>query len=266
MYARPTAPLPIGGVVDDAIKLYRASFRSCWLIALIGSLIAGAFGIYLTLYARDAGISMSGLAALQIYRQPPVIALYLLEIVLSLAFYGALIAMQNTVGAGPAQLSVGEAIGIGFTRLGRAVIAAFSSWVVVVVGLLLLLIPGIYLLGVLCLWPVALYGEDAGAIDSLFASGRLIKGHWWRSSTILTIALIIILVLSVLAGLIAGALVAVWRRDLTTAQLVIQLFSIAASVFVQPMIPAVLIAIYRDLKLRREGGDLAARVGALPSR
>jgi hypothetical protein len=30
------------------------------------------------------------------------------------------------------------------------------------------------------------------------------------------------------------------------------------------MVPAVLLAIYDDLKLRREGGDLAARVGALP--
>ena len=47
MYARPTAPLPIGGVVDDAIKLYRESFARCWPIALIGSLIMGTFGIFL---------------------------------------------------------------------------------------------------------------------------------------------------------------------------------------------------------------------------
>jgi len=34
---------------------------------------------------------------------------------------------------------------------------------------------------------------------------------------------------------------------------------------VTSMIPALLVALYYDLKLRREGGDLAARAKALPS-
>jgi len=36
-------------------------------------------------------------------------------------------------------------------------------------------------------------------------------------------------------------------------------------VFVTPMIPAVLVAMYYDFKLRREGGDLAARAKSLQS-
>jgi hypothetical protein len=65
---------------------------------------------------------------------------------------------------------------------------------------------------------------------------------------------------------VAGALaaVAVASHDLGSIQITIQGVSIVANVFILPMVPAVLIAIYRDLKLRREGGDLAARVGALP--
>jgi hypothetical protein len=31
------------------------------------------------------------------------------------------------------------------------------------------------------------------------------------------------------------------------------------------MYTAILLSIYRDLKLRREGGDLAARLGAVPA-
>jgi ABC-type antimicrobial peptide transport system permease subunit len=101
-------------------------------------------------------------------------------------------------------------------------------------------------------------------MQALQYSHDLIKGHWWRSSTILTIAVIIILVFSMVVGLIAGVLAAISRHDVTTAQLVIQVVSMAANVFVLPMIPAVLLVMYRDLQLRREGGDLAARVGALP--
>jgi len=264
MYVRPTAPLPIGGVVDDAIKLYRESFARCWPIALAGSLIMGTFGIFLAIYVRNAGIGLTGMALLQIYGQPPVLALYLLQSVLSLAFYGALIASLNAVALGDTPLSFGEAIAIGFTRLGRAVVSGVVWWAIIVIGLILLLVPGIYFLGALCLWPVALYAEDAGAMQALQYSRDLIKGHWWRSSTILTIAVIIILVFSMVVGLIAGVFAAISRHDVTTAQLVIQVVSIAANVFVLPMIPAVLLVMYRDLQLRREGGDLAARVGALP--
>jgi hypothetical protein len=264
MYVRPTAPLPIGGVVDDAIKLYRESFARCWPIALAGSLIMGTFGIFLAIYVRNAGLGLTGMALLQIYGQPPVLALYLLQSVLSLAFYGALIASLNAVALGDTPLSFGEAIAIGFTRLGRAVVSGVVWWAIIVIGLILLLVPGIYFLGALCLWPVALYAEDAGAMQALQYSRDLIKGHWWRSSTILTIAVIIILVFSMVVGLIAGVFAAISRHDVTTAQLVIQVVSIAANVFVLPMIPAVLLVMYRDLQLRREGGDLAARVGALP--
>jgi hypothetical protein len=264
MYVRPTAPLPIGGVVDDAIKLYRESFARCWPIALVGSLIMGTFGIFLAIYVRNAGIGLTGMALLQIYGQPPVLALYLLQSVLSLAFYGALIASLNAVALGDTPLSFGEAIAIGFTRLGRAVVSGIVWWAIIVIGLILLLVPGIYFLGALCLWPVALYAEDAGAMQALQYSHDLIKGHWWRSSTILTIAVIIILVFSMVVGLVAGVLAAISRHDVTTAQLVIQVVSMAANVFVLPMIPAVLLVMYRDLQLRREGGDLAARVGALP--
>ena len=264
MYARPTAPLPIGGVVDDAIKLYRETFARCWPIALVGALIMGMFGIFLTIYVRNAGLGLTGFALLQVYREPPIWALYLLQSVLSLAFYGALIASQNAVAIGDAPLSFGEALAIGFTRLGRAVVAGIVWWAVIVIGMVLLLVPGFYFLGALCLWPVALFADDAGAMQSLQISRDLVKGHWWRSSTILTIAVIIILVFTMVIGVVAGVLAAILHRDIATAQLVIQCVSIVANVFVLPMIPAVLLVMYRDLKLRREGGDLAARVGALP--
>jgi len=267
MYARPTAPLTIGGVVDDAIKLYRESFRACWPLALLASLVIGSFGIALTFYARTSGTGIAGFAAaMALYRQPPVLAFYVLQMVLSLAFYGALIASQDAVANGAVPLSTGEALGVGFTRLGRGVMAAILCWVVITVGLVLLIIPGLYFMVVLCLWLVALYADDAGAMESLQVSRELARGYWWRTATILSVAFIIILVFSMVVTFVAGALaaVAVASHDLGSIQIMIQAVSIVANVFILPMVPAVLIAIYRDLKLRREGGDLAARVGALP--
>ena len=42
MYTLPTAPRPIGGVLDDAIGLYRATFKRCWLLALISGVFSAA--------------------------------------------------------------------------------------------------------------------------------------------------------------------------------------------------------------------------------
>jgi hypothetical protein len=44
-----------------------------------------------------------------------------------------------------------------------------------------------------------------------------------------------------------------------------QIISAVERVFVTPMIPAVLVAMYYDFKLRREGGDLAVRAKSLQS-
>jgi len=263
MYAKPVAPLPIGGVLDDAIKLYRESFAHCWLIALLTSLVRGAFGIATVLYIRPVLQRPTPAALLHVYQQPPVAAGYLLYVVLSIALFGALIASQAAVANGR-PVSTGAALGIGFGRLGRAVLASIVLWVVVVVGLVLFIVPGIYLIGSLCLWAVALYADDAGALQSLSISRALVKGHWWRTATILGVAVIIILVFGFILGAVGGAFAVVARGDVVSFQLIIQVVSIIGNVFLVPAIPAVLVGTFRDLQLRREGGDLAARLGALP--
>ena len=174
----------------------------------------------------------------------------LLQSVLSLAFYGALISMLQAVASGDQSLGAVQAVGIGFTRLGRAVIAAVLSTLLVVVGLVLLLVPGIFYLGALCLWPVAMYADNAGAIQSLRVSRELVRGHWWRASSILSVSGLIVLGFSVVSGLVAGLFAAIWGAQYSAAQDLIQLATALADVVVLPMVPATLVALNRDLKLR----------------
>jgi len=71
------------------------------------------------------------------------------------------------------------------------------------------------------------------------------------------------LVLSSIAGVLVGALIGIFWRDLMAMQLSLQAVAVIVSIFTLPMMPAALVAIYRDLILRRDGSDLAARLGAL---
>jgi hypothetical protein len=265
MYVRPASPQTIGGVLDDAIKLYRASFRACWPLAAVAAVITGALNIYLMLHLLGSVVFNPRLPmqALAVYRQPGVYLIYLVDAAVRVTAYGAILVYQNALAEGEGATSMREALGLALGRLLPALLAGIAWWVVIMVGFILLLVPGFYLLGALCLWPACVFIGRAGPLQALQQSRELISGYWWRTTTILTVAFILVAVLSSVAGALIGALVPIFRRDLVAMQLSLQVVGVIVSIFTLSAIPAALVAIYRDLLLRREGSDLAARLGAL---
>ena len=281
MYVQPTAPRAIGGVIDDAIKLYRASFRSCWPIALIGSVVTAAISLYLL--SRFPALATVRDPALmwQMLKPSPVWGWLLIPGIASLLLLGAVIACQNALAAGTGPMTVGVALATAFARLHWLLLAALVGVIFISFGVGIVLVPvvaasrvlavlawvilGIYLWGRLQLWMVAVFAEDAGTFRAMGVSWRLIGGHWWRSATILTVGIIIVLVISMLFGLVGNLIFVVVRVDRMSVLMGNQLISAVERVFVTPMMPAVLVAMYYDFKLRREGGDLAARTKSLRS-
>jgi hypothetical protein len=265
MYVKPASPQPIGGVLDDAIKLYRASFRACWPVAAVAAVIMGGIGIYLELHVLGAVMGNARQAAqvLEVYRHPSVYLAYLADAAVRLAATGAMLIYQNALAEGEGTPPMREALDAMLNRLIPGLFASVAWWVVIMVGFALLLVPGFYFLGALCLWPACVFIGKAGPLQALQQSRELIRGHWWRTTTILTVAVILVMVLSSVAGGIVGAMVPIFRRDLVTLQLALQVVAVFVATFTISAIPAALVAIYRDLNLRREGFDLAARLGAL---
>jgi hypothetical protein len=260
MYRKPNAPLSVGGVIQEAIRLYRESFRRCLPIAVLGAAISAAFDLLILGYARHAGMTLSGPEQiLEVYEQPPIMALSLLYGVLSLAVLGALLVMQNAVANRDTLLRAVQAINIGFARLGRCVIAFVVSTVLIVLGCFLVL-PGLYLSGALALWPVALYVENAHGLQSLDVSRKLIYGYWWHASSVLGVALLGALAFSMVAGFIAAVIGTVLGTDAAGLGLG-ELISAVAVVFMLPMVPVSLIALYNDLQQRRSGVDAERRAG-----
>jgi hypothetical protein len=269
MYVPPAAPRDIGGVIDDAIKLYRASFRTCWPLALIASLVSAATVVYL--FSRFPEI-----ASLHNPAQLWQLALT----VVSLVLLGAIIGCQNALAAGGEALSVRQALAVGLSRLhwqllalvlwslyfGSVAALLFSPLPVPVklLGVVAWAVLAIYLWGMLQLWVVALFAEPVGTLRAMGISWRLIGGYWWRAAVILTVGVIIVLIISMVFGFLGGLVFVVLRLDPMTLLIGNELISTAERVFVTSMIPALLVALYYDLKLRREGGDLAARAKALP--
>jgi len=271
MYVRPSAPLDIGGVIDDAVRLYRASFSRCWLLALGFTVILAALQIMLLLSIPGVlqGVVPGALKPQQIFAalaSPPIVLAYVLLGVVSLVFYGALFALQAAVVRGVEAFTLGRALAVGLRRVPGMLLASIVFAIAFFAGFVLLVIPGIYIWGKFQMWQASMFTEDASAMESLGNSWRLTRGRWWRTSAIFTIALIVIYVFTLALGLVSGTLTVIFasgHHSLLETQLVGLPLQAIGRVFVTPALPAVLLAMYDDCKLRSEGGDLATRVGAL---
>jgi hypothetical protein len=269
-YELPSAPLSIGGVLDNALRLYRYVIGRCWPVALIYSVVAGAFGVIWELTTAQVAVPgadrLQVLPVAQVLRlmlSPLVIGGFLLVIVISMVFYGALVKSESVLARGDAPLSLGEAVAVGLRRMPGVLLGTLIFLLAIGVGFVLLIIPGIYLFGKLQLWSVSMFTEDASALDALKISWRLTRKRWWRGTAILSVAAILIYVFALAFGLVAAAIGALVHLGLTDRLIVNQIFSIASNVIVLPMMVAINLAMYYDFKLRGEGGDLAARVGSL---
>src|SRR6185437_8568124 len=107
MYKLPTAPRPIGGVLDDAFGLYRDTFSRCWLLALISSVCSAAVSLYQTanMRALPTPTTSHGLAtflsSMQTLKQAPHSTLASLSSILVYAVMrAAIVARQHAAATG----------------------------------------------------------------------------------------------------------------------------------------------------------------------
>lgn len=264
MYAPSSAPLSIGGVIDDAIRLYRSSFGRSAILAFALSVVLAAFGIVLISSAPNNGVErQSVLQMMAALRSPRMLGAYVLVTLLTLALYGALMALQSAVARGDASFSLGSALATGFRRLPGALLASLICMIALVLGTIALIIPGIWLWGRLQLWMAAMFAEDKDALDALRSSWNLTKRNWWRGTTIFSLGAIMAVVCSVVFQVTGGIVAALARVDAVDVPIVLQLFSGVAYIFIYPFLTAVWLAMYHDFKLRHEGGRPRGAPGSL---
>jgi hypothetical protein len=263
MYSPPTAPRSIGGIVDDAIRLYRASFTVWIFPSLLMAVVGFAVSLYMTSHVAGAAASPAVRAQIMaIMRSPSTWLGYVLIVLFHLWLYCVIVSNVLTVANGGQAKAFGD-MPAALRMLPSAFAAGILFFIALVAGTILLIIPGIYVWGRLQYWIVALMADRSGPVDALGTSWRLVKGHWWRSSTIFTVLFVIMIALFMVVGFVGGLLAVFLRSDLAVMMLVNQSISGVINIFAVPIVPVALVAIYQDLKLRAGGADLQARISSL---
>ncbi|HUX74698.1 MAG TPA: hypothetical protein VMV25_12505 [Steroidobacteraceae bacterium] len=263
MYSQESAPRSIGGVLDGAIGLYRQCLPRSWPLAFVPELALSLLGS--ASESRMRAAAAAGLPAVfAVLRSPAFLLSSAAGMLLFLIFNFALIAHINGIATGrPASLR--DSCVVGLRLLPRALAATLLIALIIALGCVLLVAPGIYWAGTLMLTFTALVVERAGVFESMNISRRLIKGDWWRTMTIYSVVIVIAAVAYLFMGLVIGLCASLFGLGNPLAVGVQRLIALIVSTLMMMWYPPALLAIYYDLKSRREGADLAQRVNALPA-
>lgn len=268
MSIRPAQPQSIGGVLDTTFQLYKASVVK--LIPLSVLLVIASCLQYIYIFASGGSVNPADPTAMINMMTSWGYWLSLLAGVIGSTWITAAAYLKIAAIGSAGDLGVGGALQASLPRLPALFVMLILFSLAVAIGMLLLLIPGIILMvSLLLCYPTALF-DNKGPVSALTESHRLVWGNWWRTFVMFSVGLIVLIVIYLVVAMIVGVIAPLLMiggagaDDVALYALVsIGLIFLFLSLLLTPFYISLGIAIYWDLKLRKDGGDLAARAGAL---
>jgi hypothetical protein len=268
MSIQPAQPQSIGGVLDTTFQLFKASVVRLIPLSLLMVVAGSPSSIYILTQGASSNpadpFGMLGMMSRPGYWLSALAGMLGTVWMMSAAYLKI-----GAIGAG-GDLGLGPALQKAVTRLPSVALMMILFGFAVGIGMVLLIVPGLILMVSLALCFNPALFEDKGPFESLSESHRLVWGNWWRTAAILTVGFIVLIVIYMLAGLIIGVVMplavlggAAGENFLMTSMISGMLIGTLVSLLVTPFYISLAIATYWDLKLRKDGADLAARVGAL---
>jgi hypothetical protein len=264
-FAPQLRPLSIGEMLDAGFKLFRQRFGTlmvCVLapvvpLSIVSTIIVGsvddtAFDVNATATSSDSA-DVANLIDNLLSGAAAAIAIAACFKVISSAYLG------ERTGAGPS-------LRYGLSRLGPLIVAYLAMSIGIGLGLVALVIPGIFLAIKWSMTFPAIVAERAGPFEAMGRSWELTRGHWWRTFGTLLVVLLIsfVLAFAILVGLGAAVASSDSISELAFAVLITVVTIIVLAVL-YPLTAAIVTALYYDLRVRNEGFDLqllARGVGA----
>ena len=251
-------PLALGEILDVAIKLVRRNWRTLAVLVLVVAVPVAVINFLVTASTTtyDATLDVrspedgSAYDAGQFVNTLLGIALYLVVSVGCVQVVGE--AYMGRTPAWPSALRFGA----------RRALPALGLSILYILGLffgfIALVIPAIFLaVRWSVAWP-ALVLERRGPIAALGRSWHLVSGFWWKCFGTLLIAYLLLIVVSIAFGaVIGGVLAALSSVDSFLGLVLQQAVNVALQVFTLPLVAAVTVVLYVDLRVRKEGFDLA---------
>ena len=253
MVALASEPQTIGRVLDSGFKLFVKAFTGVLPLSLAAAAVLAIPNIVHVLMGGSEQVESPVPAS-------TLLVLFLVALPIYMALIAAVVYRLGAV-AELHQASGGQALSRGGRCALPLVAAALLYLLAMAGGLILLIIPGIILSLSLSFAFIAIVLDGESALAALKRSHRLVWGNWWRTLAVVSVPVVIVMILYLGLGIAFGAsLVMSEGKPASDMLITVNLTEAAIGGITAPLIYSIMIVQYHDLKLRKEGRDLAARL------
>jgi len=270
-------PLTVGEILDQAFGLYRRYLPSLVVITLICTAIPQIGSAILTVQASSVAAAGAGQPAVFGAIMSSFLVEYLVLIVV------LLIASQLAIGASTLvlsegylgrELSTGEALRRAWARIGDIVLLSILTSLVIFLGFLLLIVPGVILTaGLAVATPALMIEQGLNANGAMSRSWALTKGSRFRMFAMLFVTFLIVIVVAAGATAVLGLVAASTGafKAMTPDHpplgfnIAIQVLGLVIKTFLTPIVYCMLTVAYFDLRVRNEGFDLEMLASTMPA-
>ncbi len=242
----PLRPQSIGEVLDSAFLIFKVTLLKCLPYGLLAMVASQLQSLYDVATGRPLG---AGGVLWWLWFVVGVLA----SIVL---WSGVILRQQAVLDRRPS--AFGTHLAQGLRRLPAMASALVLALLAVGAGLLLLVLPGVYLAVALSLTWQAVLLSGKGPLEALHRSRRLVSGNALRVFTVFSVGLSMVLVFDlVMFTLVAVLLQFAGTGDLTVVTSYLPVVVVALGSVTAPFLCALALALYGDLEVRRAAGALS---------
>jgi hypothetical protein len=181
---------PLSGVLNEAWQMYKTFAKHLLAIAFVIYLAAGVIAALLGLASGTVGAVLGSLVQ--------IVAAFLLQ--------ATLVKAVQDVRDGRADMSIGDTVRAAVPYLGAVAGASILAGIAITIGLILIIVPGLYLITIWAVIVPVIVLEQSGAMASFGRSQRLVRGNGWHVFGTLVLLYIIMLVVGIILALIFSAL------------------------------------------------------------
>lgn len=263
----PARPLSVGEVLDLVFQIFK--------VTLVKGLPYGICAVVAqqlpNVYALARGVTVrQALSA----GQPVGMALFAVGVLLALVAWSALLLQQRAI-IEQRPTSIKSELAGALRRLPSFFVATLLFLVVVGSGAaVIMVVPPQYRTGVRipveilsvylavllsCTWPAVLFAGQ-GPLGALRQSARLVWGNWWRIAVVYVVGAAVVIVVSVLLGALIAAIVSSLGAGIPVMTSVFAEVANVLGAVTAPFAGALLLAVFGDLRVRKEGTDLKQRI------
>ena len=218
---------PTSGVIGEAWALYKAHWRHLLTFSFVVYVAVALIGALLTAVLTWFGALVAAFLSL--------VAVFWLQ--------AALVKAVDDVRDGRADLSLGETFAAAREHLGAVLVAGLLAAIGIILGLILLIVPGLVLMTWWAVIIPTIVLENRSAGESFTRSRELVRGNGWGVFGVIVLVILLLIGFQIVLGLVLTPL-ADWLQSFVA--------QIVSNTITAPFIAVVLTLLYFRLRAAKE--------------